>query len=202
MDTPIIRKATEQDVEALAVTAGLAFENDPLLRWLGDSAENRREIGQAMLKSDWKMNNRFGQIYCEDRCQGFAVWVPPDTKHSFTENWEMMWDMARVVKGTRRAFKQWNLYRRIGDLHPKAPHYYLSFLGVHPDAQGQGVGHALINQILQVADAQGQPCFLETETEKNVRFYTRHGYQVVNQLESGDGLVHVWMMWREPFKPE
>ena len=198
METPIIRKATKSDVEALAVTAGLAFENDPLIHWLGDSAENRREIGQAMLKSDWKINSRFDHIYCEDACQGFAVWVPPDARHNLTEFWEMMWDMARVVKGTRRALNQWRLYRRIGALHPKEPHYYLSFLGVHPDQQGRGVGHALIDTILQIADQQRQPCYLETETEKNVAFYTRHGYKVVNDFFSDDGQVHIWMMWRDP----
>ena len=137
MESIIVRKATEADVPALAETAVWAFEKDPLIMWLGNSPEDRHDICRMMMKSDWRMNSKFDLIYCEDQCRGFAVWMPPDARHSFFENMRMMLDMASVMKGTRRAWNQWQLFRRIDGVHPKKAHYYLSFLGVTPIRRGR-----------------------------------------------------------------
>lgn len=201
MDTVRIRKATEADVPALAVTAGLAFENDPLIIWLGQSIDNRQDICQKMFLSDWRMHSRFGLIYCEDQNRGFAVWVPPDARHTFIDRVRLVVEMASAVKTSRNAINQWRFYRMVDSFHPKQPHYYLSFLGVSPELWGKGVGPALIAPVLQRADQEGMPVYLETETEKNVRFYTRHGFKVVNQGASSDNRVQIWMMWRDP-QPE
>lgn len=198
MESYIVRKAIDQDVPALADVAAKAFENDPLLLWLGDSPENRLEIGQVMFRSDWRMNHMFDLIYCEDACRGFAVWMPPGATHSFRENLQMVWDMGKAVHGTRRAWNQWKFFRTIDGLHPKIPHYYLSFLGVTPGMQGKGVGPALIQPVLERCDLEKMPAYLETETEKNVRFYEKRGFIVQRTVDSVDGEVRVWMMWREP----
>jgi hypothetical protein len=44
----------------------------------------------------------------------------------------------------------------------------------------------------------GAPAYLETETESNVPFYERHGFQVVGELDVPSGGPHLWLMWRDP----
>ncbi len=198
MSNYLIRKATEQDVTLLAQTAALAFEKDPLLIWLGKTPELRHEISGAMFRSDWRMNKKFDLIYCEDNCNGFAVWLPPGAHHSLLENIRMMVDVGWAVHKSCKAWQQFQLFRRIDAIHPKEAHYYLSFLGVRPEMQGKGLGRALIEPVLERCDREQTPAYLETETEKNVRFYEKHGFQVKQELGSKDGAVHIWTMWRNP----
>jgi hypothetical protein len=41
------------------------------------------------------------------------------------------------------------------------------------------------------------PAYLETGTERNVAFYTRHGFKVIEELHLPKG-PPVWLMWRDP----
>jgi ribosomal protein S18 acetylase RimI-like enzyme len=84
----------------------------------------------------------------------------------------------------------------------KRPHWYLMALGVEPARQGQGIGGRLIRPVLAQADRAGVLCYLETETERNVAFYQKHGFVVA---ESGPVPGHnlpLWMMVREPQRRE
>ena len=59
------------------------------------------------------------------------------------------------------------------------PHWYLSFLAVAPEYQGQGAGTILMRHMLgKVADT-GVPCYLESVDEANLAFYERLGFRVV-----------------------
>ena len=72
------------------------------------------------------------------------------------------------------------------DLHqanvPQA-YWYLSMLGVDPAYQNQGVGSSLIQPILEQADRDNLPCYLETSTAGGVRFYQRHNFEVVETMD-------------------
>jgi ribosomal protein S18 acetylase RimI-like enzyme len=70
---------------------------------------------------------------------------------------------------------------------PDEPAWYLMYLGVDPAAQGNGIGSMLLRESLDhVLERDGSPVYLETGTERNVRFYERFGFQV---RESGVQLV-------------
>ena len=45
---------------------------------------------------------------------------------------------------------------------------------------------------------RGLPCYLETEKERNVPFYKRHGFDVVVEVDLPKGGPHIWTMKREP----
>jgi hypothetical protein len=51
--------------------------------------------------------------------------------------------------------------------------------------------------ILDLCDREGIPAYLETETESNVRFYSKRGFKVLREITTCDGLSKVWTLWRE-----
>jgi len=52
--------------------------------------------------------------------------------------------------------------------------------------------------VLEHCDADGLPCYLESSKQRNVPFYRRHGFEVVEEVHlPGDG-PPIWTMWREP----
>jgi GNAT superfamily N-acetyltransferase len=85
----------------------------------------------------------------------------------------------------------------IEERHPKAPHWYLSVLGTEPGHQGEGLGSTVLQPVLDECDRLEIPAYLETGTERNVGFYARHGFRVMERIELPDG-PPMWLMWREP----
>lgn len=60
--------------------------------------------------------------------------------------------------------------------------WYLSIVGVFPEFQNRGLGHALISPVLRQADRAGVATFLETFTPRNEPFYERLGYRVAGRF--------------------
>ena len=79
---------------------------------------------------------------------------------------------------------------------PLNQHWHLGPVGVLPSHQGKGIGTKLLNRFCQEVDAWLAPAYLETDTDKNVRFYERFGFQVVGETEIFD--VKNRYMWRYP----
>ena len=54
-------------------------------------------------------------------------------------------------------------------------------VGVHPEAQGRGIGRALLRRLLADADRAGAVVFLEVRTDNVIaqRLYRAEGFQVI-----------------------
>ena len=111
---------------------------------------------------------------------GVAAWLPPGGFPPSPRR--QLWvapDLLRVLAtaprstGRLRQFMA-NAARR----HPPQPYWYLENVGVEPAMQGRGVGTRLLGPGLALADAAGQPCYLETQTERNVAWYRALGFEV------------------------
>ena len=90
----------------------------------------------------------------------------------------------------------------IESMHPhEEPHWYLATLGTDPEVQGRGIGSALLRPVLEHCDAEGQPAYLESSKEKNLAFYSRHGFEVVKEVPLPGGGPTIWTMWRDPKGP-
>lgn len=59
----------------------------------------------------------------------------------------------------------------------------LVMIGTRPEAQGRGLGSALLRAISAEADAAGLPLYLEAATEAAAALYERYGYQTVGTME-------------------
>jgi len=79
---------------------------------------------------------------------------------------------------------------------PLEQHWHLGPVGVLPSHQGKGIGTKLLSRFCQEVDACLSPAYLETDTDKNERFYKRFGFEVVKETEIFD--VKNRYMWRPP----
>jgi ribosomal protein S18 acetylase RimI-like enzyme len=77
---------------------------------------------------------------------------------------------------------------------PLEQHWHLGPVGVLPSHQGKGMGTKLLSRFCQEVDACLSPAYLETDTDKNERFYKRFGFEVVKEAEIFD--VKNRYMWR------
>ena len=79
---------------------------------------------------------------------------------------------------------------------PLEQHWHLGPVGVLPSHQGKGIGTKLLSRFCQEVDACVSPAYLETDTDKNVRFYERFGFEILKETEIFD--VKNRYMWRPP----
>jgi ribosomal protein S18 acetylase RimI-like enzyme len=66
---------------------------------------------------------------------------------------------------------------------PVEQHWHLGPIGVLPTHQGLGVGSILMDRFCKEADACMATAYLETDLDKNVRFYEKFGFKVVSESE-------------------
>ena len=188
-----MRPARSGDAPDLAAALARAFFDDPVTVWANPSAAKRLRRTERFFLGRVRALLPHGLSFATDARDGAAVWSPPD-------GWQMgvrefLHDLPgflsphtpRVLRGMH------GVERR----HPRAPHYYLSILGVDPPRQREGVGARLLGPILRRCDEEGVGAYLETGTERNVRFYSRHGFRVTDEVPLPGG-PSMWLMWRNP----
>ena len=180
----------------------LAFLEDPLYRALIPGADDRRRSLQALWSALITTANRYGVVDTTPDIAGIACWLAPG-------NVDLgLWPMVRTGLALPRAMMQFpadsrkrflemaSVTDRIRRERVPQPHWYLWALGVEPERQGQGIGRSLLTDGLARADADACPCYLETETEFNVAFYSRWGFIVVHEGEIAG--ARIWSMLRKP----
>jgi predicted N-acetyltransferase YhbS len=78
------------------------------------------------------------------------------------------------------------------------PRWTLAFLGVESSQRGKGIGGVLIQPILASTDTDGLPCYVESADERNLTFYKKHGFEIVQHGTASNGGPDVWVMVRQP----
>ena len=200
--TEIARLAARQVKEAGEVL-GRAFYDDPFyVYFLPNDAKRIRPL--AWMLGTWtRYGHLYGEVYTTtDRMDGVAVWLPPESPPMSRER-VIRAGMAPMPRklGPEGYQRLMGMRRHFDELHRRDapdPHWYLWVLGVDPPRQSQGVGGALLQPVLARADGEGLPCYLETQKERNVPFYQKHGFEVVVEDDLPDGGLHSWTMKRAP----
>lgn len=73
---------------------------------------------------------------------------------------------------------------------------YLTAIVVEPSLQGQGHGGRLLEATLDAMRAQFSHCVLRTEQPRNVPFYERHGFSLMDQFTVTVSGLPVWVYSR------
>jgi ribosomal protein S18 acetylase RimI-like enzyme len=192
-----------RDIKQTARVLARAFHDDPGVVWISPREGPRKRLLRWNFEVFLRYGLRFGKAYrTPETLDAAAIWLPP------LEPRFSVWQLARLGY-LKAVFKlaPWALIRQLATmakldgLHRRdvpGPHWYLAVLGVDPPRQGQGVGGAIIQPMLRRADIERLPCYLETGTEIDVRFYRKHGFEVLAEGDAPLGGPHYWTMLRQP----
>jgi len=181
-----INRLDASHADAASATLGAAFFDDPLLLIVAPDEATRRRWAPWFMSLPLQYGLRWGEVWGTDHVSAVAVWVPPDSGKMGLGRMLRL-GLARMpfrlgMAGTRR------FMQAISTTEPfhkavHGPHWYLVAVGARPEAQGQGLGSALVEVGTSRADAAGVPCYLETGTQSNIDFYTKRGFDVVGQTD-------------------
>eukprot|EP01125_Pyxidicula_operculata_P004077 TRINITY_DN1583_c0_g1_i2.p1 TRINITY_DN1583_c0_g1~~TRINITY_DN1583_c0_g1_i2.p1 ORF type:complete len:189 (-),score=33.39 TRINITY_DN1583_c0_g1_i2:42-608(-) len=82
----------------------------------------------------------------------------------------------------------------------KESHWYLFSIGVEPEHQNKGYGTQLMLPILRMADKGGLKCYVDTSSQRSLRFFERLGFKQVKEVKGNvtTGEPTYWCMIRNP----
>lgn len=188
--------AKRDEVSQVAASLARAFYDDPVCSFAypNDATRLRRlEVFFAtQARALWKQR----EIHVTGHSSSAAIWARPG-------EWKM--STLGLLKGivpatlrTRPRLSALRGYLGTDALHPDEPHWYLEALGTVPARQGKGDGARVLAPVLRQCDEEGVPVWTWSSNERNLAFYYRQGFEVLDKLEFAPGGPPIFPIRREP----
>ncbi len=193
-DTSVdIRSAVPDEMPRVVSSLVAAFIADPLARFscphphefLSDVAPVFREFGGRSFEH--------GTAYVSADLCAAALWLPPGV-HPDEESLEAA---MRAGTAPESLDDLLSVFEQMDQAHPEEPFWHLTVIGVDPNAQGRGLGGALMRHAVARCDEAGELAYLESSNPRNISLYERHGFERVGEIQVGASPV-VTPMVRHP----
>jgi ribosomal protein S18 acetylase RimI-like enzyme len=184
-------KAPEVDRHEVIATLVAAFRDDPAVRSLYPTDLEYVRFFPGLLMAFGGRAFKAGTVDQDAERLGAALWFPPGVepdRDAITNHLNVS------ISRKRLAPLAIGLETQVA-LHPEQPHWYLPWIGVVPEAQGMGIGGALLRQGLARADADRMPVYAEATTRRAAAFYARHGFEEKATIDL-PGYPEIVTMWR------
>jgi len=188
-------------IDRSAVTLERAFSPDPLFTWVFPDPATRPAALQRLIRVPLEYGLRYGRVTTSHEAKAACVWLPPGPGMTIPR----MIRSGALGVPFRTGFGPFVKFMTANETMDKIhkarvpePHWYLAVVGVDPELQGQGAGSALVREGLALADRESKPCYLETSERRNLAFYERLGFVVLEEATLGKGGPKAWAMRRGP----
>jgi ribosomal protein S18 acetylase RimI-like enzyme len=187
-----IRSATPDEMPRAVSAIVAAFLTDPPARFAWPSVHDYLQAMPLATREFSGVCFEHGTAYVSADFCGAALWLPPGVQ----PNGEAV---ERVFRDTAKREHLDDLlatFEKMDQSHPKEAHWYLPQIGVEPNAQGRGLGAALMRHALARCDQERALAYLEASKPQNIPFYERFGFEVIGEIQVGAGPVVTPMLRR------
>lgn len=190
-----IQTAAPSDWKAVADITAEAFEQDPVNRWIFGEFNAIRSCFRVLAQYVYSKRG-----FCHlVPGKGAAMWITSGQMAGLPIAAQLALGLGVTryagLSAVRRALNAGEVMERH---HPTDPHLYLFSIGVAKSARGQGLGHGLIQPVLEACDRDGVAVYLENSNPDNFGFYSAHGFEHVEHFYPGEGGPPLQAMWRKP----
>jgi GNAT superfamily N-acetyltransferase len=193
---PNVAPIRPSQIRPVAAAIARGFQDNEVWAWVVPSARRRARFlpryYEVMIR---RVYLRRGEAWASDDNLGGALWIGP-TEHGLRGLDIALEGLVTMTAGPGAVRRGMVSEETIRANHPTEPHYYLNTLSVDPAAQRRGHGSALMAPLIERCDAERMPAYLETQTERNLPYYRRFGFELSNRVEIPNG-PPMWLMWRE-----
>ena len=195
----VIDQLTRRDERVAVASLSAAFANYSLFPLLCPNTTQRPRVIEAFCRFLFRSSVRHGGAFGTADCSAVICTWPPGAE------WPSRWDSVRAGwlalawrMGWRASLLLTRLENEFDDArvkHAAEPHWYVPLLGVRPEAQGRGLSRAVLRPVLEAADRDRVPVYLETATEANVAIYQKFGFECRGFSKLTNGLPN-WELLR------
>lgn len=191
-----IRRAHRGDRGTVNRLLHEAFFHDPVSLWVFPDEAYRRASHGVLMGAFIDMAFDDGWVDITEDGSAAALWISVAAGDHPTGEDGPAQTRAEVDPDNERIEQ---VGRLTGDIHPTdRDHEYLQMIAVAPGRQGEGLGTALIESVLERCDREGRPAYLEASSARSRGLYERLGYTFMGRtVDLPDG-PRMWPMWRDP----
>jgi len=194
-----LHRIARAQLSAAASALTRSFADDPLILHLFPDGTNRDRLSHGSFTVFAHYAFRRGlAIASSPAMESVGLWIAPG--QPALGLWELL--RCRVIGlamsagfgGARRLLDFTDFAGEIHNGCVPGPHWYLVALGTLPERRNRGLGRRLVEPVLEAAEREGLPCYLETNSEANVPFYEALGFEVVEENAIPGTNVGHWAM--------
>lgn len=190
-----IRAAGDGDREFVVRLLDEAFQGDPVSGWVFPDEVYRRATHHKLMGAFLDVVLAEGWVDIVEDGAACALWLSvPADQHGDEDG------PGQLREAVDPENERVELIGRLtAGIHPAGrAHEYLWMIAVAPGRQGEGLGTALIESVLDRCDREGAPAYLEASSARSRKLYERLGFELTGRpLDLPDG-PQMWPMWREP----
>ncbi|KAK3944911.1 acetyltransferase [Diplogelasinospora grovesii] len=226
-----VRTVGMSECREAALSLAHAFAGDAYAQYLVDDADPSPPAsvppppsGESSAEDRWKLHVDIMTYAVAAHClnglvttigpdyDSVALWLPPgrDLDGWWTTLRSGMWRLyfQLSAEGRRRYYDEIlpllhdTKEQVLGSSRSRSA-WYLVYLGTKPNSQGRGYARRLLEDMIQRADAENRPMYLESSALANNAYYEKFGFEVKRDVELRRGAVPVRLsiMVREPQPP-
>lgn len=174
MDKFHISFMEQNDIPIAAKVLSISMLNNPLHIgvFLGNGENERLEIEKMFFKL---LNDLPGIVFlAKENNKIIGVMRMKSCIGKVFDDSDVVEDENDIVWRKSVLFKEW------AERDPVEQHWHLGPIGVLPTHRGLGVGTALMQRFCKEVDNCSAKAYLETDLDKNVRFYEKFGFKVIS----------------------
>ena len=193
---------TAEDLKVAASILYNAYFDDPLFVDIFDAEkegyESRlRSAIREELHAFWIAKQPIVGLFENERLLAVACLISPDAAFGAGRYWHWRLKMLLTAGflGTKQMIEK---EERVRECMPAENYHMLSFIGVHPDYQDQGLGHVLMNAVDSVLldDHKTQGVGVYVTLPKCLSFFKDGHYDYIQELEFGHITGHIMFRQR------
>ncbi len=174
----------DEIVQLLALTLEQGSGLSQICNAKGQELRRRlRFLFHTLLTMPGDGNQQVLSVTKDSQLIGVGVIQEPDSEFPL---WAQIRGLLQVSLNVspRVAWQLWQNVNILEQYHPPEPHYYLLFLGVHPNFQKQGYARILLDALHALSEAHPRSTgvYLETVNPRNVSLYQHFGYQLIAEV--------------------
>ena len=162
-----------------------SFDDNKSVNYVVLQDRKRKQRIRSLMAYAFDICFRYGKVYLSENEDACGLVLLPDKKKTTFST--VLWDVRLVLKsfGVGNIGKVLKRESRIKKAQVASPKFYLWFIGVHREKQGNGMGSRLLEEIIAEARSENRTVCLETSTEQNLSWYEKHGFEIYHTLNFG-----------------
>jgi len=190
-------KVQKKDLKNVVNVLDNAFSEDSMWKEVFNDEDKNRILTEVMVRFCLKYGN---VLSTSDNLEGVMAIAPHDKEMS-------LWRIIRSgafslsMKMTNEAEKMKVLSNAVEEAKKSlnlGPYIHLLIMGVSQEFQGKGFGGKLLRAVVEKAETERKPIYLETQKEENVTLYEKYGFSVKKKIILPDPFnLPMWLMVRD-----
>ncbi len=192
---------SKKELKEVCKVLGDAFSKDPLM----EAWDLKGEEISKMYEMFIRYCLRYGRVYAtSEELEGIMAMLP--SKYGNMRAWQII--RSGAIFPALKIYKKFDkkILETLKVMEEEKtnfmihPHLYLSVLGVSQKNQRKGFGGKMLRALIEKAENEGLPIYFETETEGNVQFYKKCGFEVIKKITLPHFNLPMWYLVSKKYR--